>query len=79
MALEDAARVMQSIFNDVDLVGSDLVAGLILLNRDQKRKIYNNECLVSDCKKVSVGVNSFTLLWLMSTADNLLFVESVGI
>ena len=52
VALEDAARVMQSIFNDVDLVGSDLVAGLILLNRDQRRKIRNNECLVSDYKKV---------------------------
>ena len=52
VALEDAARVMQSIFNDVDLVGSDLVAGLILLNRNQRRKIRNNDCLVSDCKKV---------------------------
>ena len=52
LALEDAARVMQAIFNDVDLVGSDLVAGLILLNRDQKRKKHNNECLISEFKEV---------------------------
>ena len=52
LALEDAARAMQSIFNDVDLVGSDLVAGLILLNRDQKQKKRRGECLVSEYQAV---------------------------
>ena len=52
MALEDAARALQSIFNDVDLVGSDLVAGLILLNRDQKQKRRDKQCLISEYKEV---------------------------
>ena len=52
-ALEDAAKVMQTIFDDVDLVGSDLLAGLILLNRDQRQKMRKNECLISKFKKVS--------------------------
>jgi sn1-specific diacylglycerol lipase len=44
---------MQNLFNDVDLVGSDLVAGFILLNRDQKRKMRKKECLISDYKELT--------------------------
>lgn len=59
LALEDAARVMQTIFNDVDLVGSDLIAGLILLNKDQKRKRREGKCLVSAFKEVCVVYHTF--------------------
>ena len=52
LALEDAAQAMHTIFSDVDLVGSDLMAGLILLNKDQKRKKRNGDCLVTPFKKV---------------------------
>ena len=53
LALEDAAKAIHTIFDDVDLVASDLAAGLILLNRDQKRKLRNGKSLVSKFKKVS--------------------------
>ena len=54
VALEDAARVMQTIFNGMNLVGSDVIAGLILLNRDQKRKRKEKKCLVSAFKEVCI-------------------------
>lgn len=52
VALEDAARVMHTLFDDVDVVASDLAAGLILLNRDQKKKRLNEECFISKFKEV---------------------------
>lgn len=53
VALEDAARVMHTLFDDVDIVASDLAAGLILLNRDQKvKKRIKKECLVSKFREV---------------------------
>lgn len=52
MALQDAAGAFHTIFNDVDLVGSDIVAGLILLNLDQKQKVRSGHCLVEEHKQV---------------------------
>lgn len=58
VALEDAARVMHTLFDDVDVVASDVAAGLILLNRDQKvKKHIKKECLVSKFREVR---NEFT-------------------
>ena len=51
-ALQDAASALHTIFNDVDLVGSDLVAGLILLNLEQKRKLRSGDCLDEELKQV---------------------------
>ena len=56
LAIEDTARVLHSLFDDVDVVGSDLVAGLILLNKDQKRKMRAKQCLITDFKEVGMHV-----------------------
>ena len=37
-AFSDIARALAVVFNDVDLVPSDIAAGMILLNREQTRK-----------------------------------------
>lgn len=37
-AFSDIARGLAAMFRDVDLVPSDIAAGLILLNREQSRK-----------------------------------------
>ena len=56
MAMQDAAKALHTIFSDLDIVPSDVVAGLILLKRDQRRKKESCNCPV--CIEVC-EVNSF--------------------
>ena len=41
-ALEEISKAMHTLFKDVDIVPSDFLCGLILVNKDQKRK--KQEC-----------------------------------
>lgn len=41
-AFSDIARGLAIVFHDVDLVPSDIAAGLILLNREQSRQVQEN-------------------------------------
>ena len=54
-ALEDIAHAMATLFDDVDIVPTDFVAGLMLVHRDQKKQLEANpECdLGAPIKKVS--------------------------
>ena len=51
LAMQDAAKAFHTVFSDLDFVASDVVAGLILLKKDQKRKKMNCGCAV--CVNVS--------------------------
>ena len=58
VAMQDAAKALHTIFSDLDIVPSDVVAGLILLKRDQRRKKESCNCPV--CIEVrEVFINSF--------------------
>ena len=53
IALRDLAKAIYTVFSDSDVVVSDLLAGLILVNRDQKKKQKECKCLVSEFRDVS--------------------------
>ena len=53
VAMDDVASAFHTIFADTDIVASDLVVGLILVKRDQKRKTKECRCLISDFRNVS--------------------------
>ena len=61
-ALEEISKAMHTLFKDVDIVPSDFLCGLILVNKDQKRKKQecscrsNCICLGKDYKDVSRDV-----------------------
>ena len=50
--MQDAAKALHTVFGDLDIVPSDVVAGLILLKRDQRQKRENCSCPV--CLKVNI-------------------------
>ena len=50
LAMQDAAKAFHTVFSDLDFVASDVVAGLILLKRDQRRK--KESCPCDVCTKV---------------------------
>lgn len=50
LAMHDAAKALHTMFGDLDLVPSDVVAGLVLLHRDQKKKML--ECKCDVCTEV---------------------------
>ena len=54
MALEDVARTLYTLFGDVNLVFTDIVAGLFLLNQDQRRRKANHISLNEKFRKVCV-------------------------
>ena len=51
LAMQDAAKALHTVFSDLDFVVSDVVAGLILLKKDQRKKKLNCGCAV--CVEVS--------------------------
>ena len=53
--MQDAAKALHTVFGDLNIVPTDVVAGLILLKRDQRRKKENCSCPV--CLKVSIIIN----------------------
>ena len=50
LAMQDAAKAFHTLFSDLDLVPSDLLAGLFLLKRDQRQKKESCKCPV--CTRV---------------------------
>jgi sn1-specific diacylglycerol lipase len=53
VAMQDAAKALHTVFGDLNIVPTDVVAGLILLKRDQRRKKENCSCPV--CLKHEEG------------------------
>lgn len=53
-ALEEIARTLHTLFGDVDLVASDMLAGLMLINKDQKKKKANCKCGITPCLCLSM-------------------------
>ena len=52
--MQDAAKAFHTMFGDVDFVASDVLAGLILLKRDQRRKKNSCGCCVCLVSKVHI-------------------------
>ena len=50
LAMQDAAKAFHTIFSNLDFVPSDVVAGLLLLKRDQRKK--KEECMCPVCTEV---------------------------
>ena len=46
LAMQDAAKAFHTVFSDLDFVPTDVVAGLILLKRNQRRRKANCGCPV---------------------------------
>ena len=59
IALEDVARALYTMFDfdDIDLVLSDVIAGLVLLSQDQARKKKKKQSLVKKFRDVSQHIN----------------------
>lgn len=56
IAVNDVARAFYTIFSDLDdVVPSDMLAGLILISRDQRKKMKECQCLISDFRGVSTS------------------------
>lgn len=55
VALNDLAKAIYTVFSDSDVVVSDLVVGLILVNRHQKKKQKECQCLISEFRDVSAN------------------------
>ncbi len=51
-AMHEVARAVHTVFEDTKLVLSDIVAGMMLVSKDQKRKQKKGECLVTEFRKV---------------------------
>ena len=51
-ALDNLARALQGLFGDLDLVPSDVLAGVILLKRSQKKEIQEGNDLVEPLREV---------------------------
>ena len=58
VALSDTAKAFHTIFSDLDLVTTDILAGLVLLHKDQKRK--KQECKCPVCVDVSIHVHVYS-------------------
>ncbi len=58
VALQDVARAFHTVFTDTDVVLTDIVAGMILVNKDQKRKKLDGKCLTTEFRKVRCYGNS---------------------
>ena len=69
LAVQDAAKAFHTLFSDLDLVPSDLVAGLILLKRDQRQKKETCKCPV--CTRVCNIHNNYYIF--IITMYNFLF------
>ena len=53
-SLNDIASSLYVIFHDLDVVPSDILAGLILVKKDQRMKMGEEKCLVTGYKNVSI-------------------------
>ena len=51
-ALQELTRALHSIFHDLDVVPTDILAGIVLLSKSQKMLKNSGECLFSDFRKV---------------------------
>ena len=52
--MSDSAKAFHTMFSDLDLVATDIVAGFILLHKDQKKK--KLECKCSVCIEVRTAI-----------------------
>lgn len=51
-ALRELSRALYTLFSDVDMVLSDILAGIVLLKRSQRALKESGECLFTDFRKV---------------------------
>ena len=62
-AVDNLARALHGLFGDLDLVPSDMIAGLILLRRSQKREQCENRSLVEPLREVKKISNYNPYTW----------------